>query len=233
MWMWRGCSRRAVAGSNIWKGCNMGLLDGILGGVLGNSGGASPAAGQAGGGNQLLAALLPVVLGMLLNRQGGAAAASGGGGLGDVLGGMLGGGRQGGGLSDVLGGMLGGTGGGAGAGGLGSVLGGVLAGGSGGAGGLGALLEQFQRAGFGEQASSWVSTGANLPLPPEAVGQVLGEDTLAQIARQAGVSEAEAGAGLAQLLPDVIDRVTPDGQAPDLDQLVASVADLTRQFGGG
>ena len=211
----------------------MGLLDGILGGVLGNNGSASPAAGEAGGGNRLLTALLPVVLGMLLNRQGGATPASGGGGLGDVLGGMLGGGRQGGGLGDVLGGMLGGAGGGAGAGGLGSVLGGVLAGGAGGAGGLGALLEQFQRAGFGEQASSWVSTGANLPLPPEAIGQVLGEDTLAQIARQAGVSEAEAGAGLAQLLPDVIDRVTPDGQAPDLDQLVASVADLTRQFGGG
>ncbi|QKS29366.1 MAG: DUF937 domain-containing protein [Candidatus Accumulibacter similis] len=211
----------------------MGLLDGILGGVLGNSGGASPADGQAGGGSQLLTALLPVVLGMLLNRQGGAASASGGGGLGDALGGLLGGGRQGGGLGDVLGGMLGGTGGGAGAGGLGSVLGGVLAGGAGGAGGLGALLEQFQRAGLGEQASSWVSTGANLPLPPEAVGQVLGADMLAQIARQAGVSEAEAGAGLARLLPDVIDRVTPDGQVPDLDQLVASVANLTRQFGGG
>ena len=67
----------------------------------------------------------------------------------------------------------------------------------------------------------------------DAIGQVLGDDTLAQIARQAGVSESEAGAGLAQLLPDVIDRVTPDGQAPDLDQLVASVADLTRQLGGG
>jgi uncharacterized protein YidB (DUF937 family) len=210
----------------------MGLLDGILGDVLGNNGGASPAAGEAGGGNRLLTALLPVVLGMLLNRQGGATPATGGG-LGDVLGGMLGGGRQGGGLGDVLGGMLSGAGGGAGAGGLGSVLGGVLAGGAGGAGGLGALLEQFQRAGFGEQASSWVSTGDNLPLPPEAIGQVLGDDTLAQIARQAGVSEAEAGAGLAQLLPDVIDRVTPDGQAPDLDQLVASVADLSRQFGGG
>ncbi|EXI65058.1 MAG: hypothetical protein AW08_03511 [Candidatus Accumulibacter adjunctus] len=217
----------------------MGLLDGMLGGVFGNAGGASPAAGQAGGGNPLLAALLPVVLGMLLNRQGGATSAAGGGGLADVLGGMLGGGRQGAGLGDALGGMLGGGGGGSGTAGLGSVLGGLLAGGAagaggaGGAGGLGALLEQFQRAGFGEQASSWVSTGDNLPLPPGAIGQVFGDDALAQIARQAGVSEAEAGAGLAQLLPEVIDRVTPGGQAPDLDQLVASVANLTRQFGGG
>jgi uncharacterized protein YidB (DUF937 family) len=149
-----------------------------------------------------------------------------------LLGGMLGGGRLGAGLGDALGGMLGG---GSGTAGLGSVLGGLLAGGAAGAGGLGALLEQFQRAGFGEQASSWVSTGDNLPLPPGAIGQVFGDDALAQIARQAGVSEAEAGAGagLAQLLPEVIDRVTPGGQAPDLDQLVASVANLTRQFGGG
>lgn len=189
----------------------MGLLDGILGGVLGNDGGASPAAAQAGGGNPLLTALLPVVLGMLLGRQGGATSAGGGAGLAEVLGG----GRQGAGIGDVLGGLLGGGGGGS------------------GAGGLPALLEQFQRAGFGEQASSWVSTGDNLPLPPGAIGQVFGDETLAQIARQAGVSEADASAGLAHLLPEVVDRVTPDGQAPDLDQLVASVASLTRQFAGG
>lgn len=193
----------------------MGLLEGILGGVLGNDGGASPAAAQAGGGNPLLTALLPVVLGMLLGRQGGATSAGGGAGLAEVLGGMLGGGRQGAGIGDVLGGLLGGGGGGS------------------GAGGLQALLEQFQRAGFGEQASSWVSTGDNLPLPPGAIGQVFGDETLAQIARQAGVSEADASAGLAHLLPEVVDRVTPDGQAPDLDQLVASVASLTRQFAGG
>ena len=198
----------------------MGLLDSILGGVLGNAmGQPAPRQAQPGaGGNSALMALLPVVLGMLMNRQGGQAAASGGGGLGDVLGGMLGGrGTQsGGGLGDILGGMLGGG-----------------AGNASGMGGLGGLLEQFQRAGYAEQANSWVSTGQNQPIPPDAIAQVFGNDTLAQIARQAGISEAEASQGLSQLLPEVVDRVTPNGAVPDLDQLAASVDSLLRQRGVG
>jgi hypothetical protein len=95
----------------------MGLLDGIVGDLLGNLPGAArqaPGAGGTDGGNSVLTALLPIVLGMLMNRQGGAATgAEGGGGLSDVLGGMLGGARgsQGGGPGDVLGGILGGAGG--------------------------------------------------------------------------------------------------------------------------
>lgn len=212
----------------------MGLLDGILGEVLGNStdtGQPSPVVSGVGGGNRVLMALLPVLLGMLVNRQGGTAA--GGGGLGDLLGGVLGGhGGQGGGLGDVLGGLLGGAGGNSGAGGVGAVLGGVLAGGAGGAGGLGSLLEQFQRAGFGEQVSSWVGGGQNLPISPAAIAQVFGGEALAQVAQQAGVSETEASEGLSQLLPEVVDRVTPDGQVPNLEQLAASAVALTRQFSG-
>ena len=209
----------------------MGLLDGIVGEILGNStdtGQPSPVATGAGGGNRVLMALLPVLLGMLMNRQGGTAAGSGG--LGDLLGGVLGGhGGQGSGLGDVLGGLLGGAGGNTGAGGVGAVLGGVL---SGGTGGLGSLLDQFQRAGFGEQVSSWVGGGQNLPISPAAIAQVFGGQALAQVAQRAGVSEAEASEGLSQLLPEVVDRVTPDGQLPNLEQLAASAAALTRQFSG-
>ena len=209
----------------------MGLLDGIVGEILGNStdtGQPSPVATGAGGGNRVLMALLPVLLGMLMNRQGGTAAGSGG--LGDLLGGVLGGhGGQGSGLGDVLGGLLGGAGGNTGAGGVGAVLGGVL---SGGTGGLGSLLDQFQRAGFGEQVSSWVGGGQNLPISPAAIAQVFGGEALTQVAQQAGVSEAEASEGLSQLLPEVVDRVTPDGQLPNLEQLAASAAALTRQFSG-
>lgn len=204
----------------------MGLLDSILGGVLGNATGQpAPRQAQAGaGGNSALMALLPIVLGMLMNRQGGTAARPGsaGGGLGDVLGGMLGGRAAptggGSGLGDILGGMLGG---GAGAGGMAGM------------GGLGGLLEQFQRAGFAEQANSWVGTGQNQPISPDAISQVFGSDALAQIARQAGISEAEASQGLSQLLPEVVDRVTPNGAVPDLDQLAASVDSLLRQRGVG
>jgi uncharacterized protein YidB (DUF937 family) len=67
---------------------------------------------------------------------------------------------------------------------------------------------------MGEQVQSWVGTGSNLPLAPEQLQQALGGDVLDGLARQAGVSPAEAGSGLAELLPQLIDRLTPDGQLP-------------------
>lgn len=100
-----------------------------------------------------------------------------------------------------------------------------------GGGGIGDILEQFQRAGFGEQARSWVGTGANQPISPDAISQVFGREGLSQIASRAGLSEQEASAGLTEVLPDVVDRLTPQGEVPDLDALSASVSDLQRRFG--
>ncbi|HLB17118.1 MAG TPA: YidB family protein [Burkholderiales bacterium] len=110
--------------------------------------------------------------------------------------------------------------------------GGGLGGNAGNMGGLGGLLEQFQRMGYADQAKSWVGTGANLPISPEIIAQVFGRDGLSQLASQAGLTESEASVGLSQILPDVVDRLTPQGQMPDLDALVASVSDLERRFRG-
>ena len=104
-------------------------------------------------------------------------------------------------------------------------------GGMGGMGGIGDILEQFQRAGYGDQARSWVGTGPNLPISPEILSQVFGRDGLAQIASQAGLSEQQATTGLSEVLPDVVDRLTPQGEVPDLDALSASVGDLQRRLG--
>jgi uncharacterized protein YidB (DUF937 family) len=116
-------------------------------------------------------------------------------------------------------------------GGLGDILGQVLGGAAAG-GGLGALLEQFQRAGFGEQARSWVSSGQNQEIGPDVIGQVFGPGGLAEIARRAGLSEQDASRGLARLMPEVVDRVTPQGQVPDGSELLASVDALARRLGG-
>jgi uncharacterized protein YidB (DUF937 family) len=119
-------------------------------------------------------------------------------------------------------------------GGIGDVLGQVLGGGTrsmSAPGGLGGLLEQLQRAGFGEQADSWVGRGANQPISPDAMTQIFGQDGLEQISRQAGVSQDEASRGLSQLLPEVVDRMTPDGEVPDADALADSVDDFARRFG--
>ena len=114
-------------------------------------------------------------------------------------------------------------------GGLGDVLGQVLGGGGG--GGLGGLLSQLQQAGFGEQADSWVSRGPNRPISPDAMTQIFGRDGLEQISQQAGVSQEEASQGLSQLLPEMVDHVTPGGEVPDADALASSVDDFARRLG--
>lgn len=98
-------------------------------------------------------------------------------------------------------------------------------------GGLGGLLEQLQRAGYGDQARSWVSTGPNLPISPDVMARVFGQDGLAQIASRAGLSEQQTSEGLTEVLPEVVDRLTPHGQVPELDALSASVGDLQRRLG--
>jgi uncharacterized protein YidB (DUF937 family) len=114
-------------------------------------------------------------------------------------------------------------------GGLGDILGQVLGGGAG--GGLGGLLEQMQRAGLGEQGRSWVGTGQNMPISPDVLGQIFGQSGVAEIARRAGVTPQQASTGLSELLPEVVDHVTPSGQLPDLDQLAASIENLRRRMG--
>lgn len=80
-------------------------------------------------------------------------------------------------------------------------------------GGLQGLIEQFTRAGFGQQAQSWVSTGQNLPISAEQITQVLGGQggQLQQLAQQFGMSQDQVSGGLAQLLPSVVDHLTPNG----------------------
>lgn len=213
----------------------MGVLEDLLASAMGGGQGmASQDAGEArmprrappqapqpagGGMGNIMMALLPVILSMLASRGGGSQDGTGGGGLGDILGQVLGGGgapRGGGGLEDLLGQVLGGGGG---------------AMGRRDAGGLGGLLEQMARAGYGDQARSWVGTGQNMPIAPDAIEQIFGRGGLAEIAHRAGVSEADASRGLSALLPEVVDRVTPEGQVPDLDHLAASVSDLSRKLG--
>lgn len=101
---------------------------------------------------------------------------------------------------------------------------------AGGLGGLGDLIGQFTQRGYGAQANSWVGTGANEALPPQAIDEVFGRDQLHQIAQQAGIGDDEARSGLSELLPDVVDHFTPSGSMPEGDQLSASVDDYLRRL---
>ena len=81
--------------------------------------------------------------------------------------------------------------------------------------GLAGLLQAFQRNGMGDIVNSWVGTGKNLPISPAQVQQGLGGDLLKQLASQAGLSAEAASGQLANLLPGLIDTLTPGGKLPD------------------
>jgi uncharacterized protein YidB (DUF937 family) len=99
-------------------------------------------------------------------------------------------------------------------------------------GGLAGILEKFKKAGFANQAASWVSTGQNLPISPDQVNQVIGNDTINQLAGQVGLQPTQLSQGLAEVLPDLINQGTPNGQlnAGDEDNLTNQLQGLLKGF---
>lgn len=98
-------------------------------------------------------------------------------------------------------------------------------------GGLQNLMSSFQNAGLGDIINSWVGNGENLPISAEQIMKALGGGQLGQLAQSAGVSEGQAASGLADLLPGLINQMTPNGQAGDAEdfnpaQLLGQVTSL-------
>lgn len=79
-------------------------------------------------------------------------------------------------------------------------------------GGLSGLIDKFKENGLGEIASSWVGTGENLPISADQLKGVLGNETLGQMASQLGISGDQLSGQLSGLLPQIIDKLTPDGE---------------------
>jgi len=95
---------------------------------------------------------------------------------------------------------------------LGEVLGNGGQGGQG--GGLSAIVAKLQQAGFGDQVKSWIGNGQNLPITAEQLQQVLGSDTVRQLAAKFNIPVDELAKVLAQQLPTAVDHASPDGKLP-------------------
>ncbi len=145
----------------------MGLLDTVLGGLMGG-GGSSP--------------------------------------MGGVLGSLLGGGQQGGMAGQ---GTMGQGGMGQGGMGQGGGMGGMMG------GGLGGLVSQFEQAGLGHIAQSWVGNGPNQPVSPDQLQSVFGQSQVQSMASQAGMQPQDFLSQLSQHLPNAVHGMTPNGQLPD------------------
>ena len=156
--------------------------------------------------------------------------------LGQVLGGVFG--RA---LARRGAGGIGGMGGGLGGAVLGSVLGGAMARRAGGVatsraggnrtallmmllplamrwvqnnGGLGNVLKRVQQQGYGRQARSWLEPGENQPLDEQAVEQIVGHDDIAQMAERLGVPREQVAQAFAEIMPELVDQLTPQGDVP-------------------
>lgn len=80
--------------------------------------------------------------------------------------------------------------------------------------GLGGLVEAFQAKGLGDVVASWIGTGQNLPVSAEQIQSVLGSGLVQQLAARVGLPPEAASALLAQILPQAVDRLTPEGTVP-------------------
>jgi uncharacterized protein YidB (DUF937 family) len=143
--------------------------------------------------------------------------------IGDLLGGLTGGGSNdsndnrgggGGGGGNLLQSML-------------PAIMGMLAG-----GGLQKIMGGLQAKGLTGEVDSWTGPGENQPMTPDQVKQVLDDDDLDQVAQKANVSKDEAASAISQVLPNLVDRMSPDGQMPGGDALSGLLGSLTQQLGG-
>jgi uncharacterized protein YidB (DUF937 family) len=205
----------------------MGLLD-VLNGMQNGPGGyRAPSGGTSGGGG--MSPMTMALLGLLAYK-----ALKSSGGLGGILGGSqpAGAGRAalppgvspgnpGGGLGDILGGLFGGSSGGV-PGGLGGVLGGAGAG-SVLSGGLGTLIKDLESNGQGQVVKSWVANGPNQAIAPQSLESAIGADTLDALSNQTGMKRDDLLSGLSQMLPGVVDHLTPDGHVPTQEEAARMV----------
>jgi uncharacterized protein YidB (DUF937 family) len=132
--------------------------------------------------------------------------------VGGALGQIMGGSQQGGGLAKIALGMLMGQQGQVG-------------------GGLGGLLQQLQGAGLGDQVKSWVGNGPNMPVSAEQIMAALGQGQVQQVAQQLGVQPQQAAGGLAAMLPELINHLTPNGAVPPQNDLSGMLGSLMKQIG--
>ena len=86
--------------------------------------------------------------------------------------------------------------------------------GSGSQGGLSAIVAKLQQSGLGDQVKSWIGNGQNLPVTADQLQQVLGSDTVKQLAARFNIPVDQISQILAHQLPTAVDHASPDGKLP-------------------
>jgi len=87
------------------------------------------------------------------------------------------------------------------------------------AGGISGLVNKFNQSGLSDVAASWIGKGENKTVTPQQLEEALGADKIAELAKEAGIPEEKGAEVLSQVLPTVVDKMTPDGDIPEEHQL--------------
>lgn len=97
-------------------------------------------------------------------------------------------------------------------------------------GGLQGMVQSFHDKGLGGAVSSWVGNGENQPITADQIHQVLGSDQVKALAARAGINPDTAGNAIAQMLPGIIDHLTPNGQVPAHNNVMDMVGGLLQNL---
>jgi uncharacterized protein YidB (DUF937 family) len=100
-------------------------------------------------------------------------------------------------------------------------------------GGMSGLIQKFNEKGLGDHISSWISTGKNLPISADQIRDVLGSDRIKELASKLNLGEHDTSKSLADLLPQLIDKLTPDGSVPHQDMLSQGIDMIKKKLLGG
>ncbi|MEO6742213.1 MAG: YidB family protein [Chthoniobacteraceae bacterium] len=93
-------------------------------------------------------------------------------------------------------------------------------------GGIGGLLQRFNGAGLGDLMKGWISNGPNPPATAQHIEQVFSADQLDQVAQQTGLDPSQVPGHIAQILPQLVDKLTPHGQPVEGGALQSGLASL-------
>ncbi|MDG2953137.1 YidB family protein [Bisgaard Taxon 10/6] len=101
-------------------------------------------------------------------------------------------------------------------------------------GGMEGIFNQLQKGGLDDLLNSWIGTGQNKPMNADQVNDVFGDETLSNVAQQAGVEKAQAQDILSQALPQIIDMLTPNGREGGVQpEVITQRAEQAQQEGFG
>ncbi|CAA9891594.1 conserved hypothetical protein [Candidatus Methylobacter favarea] len=99
-------------------------------------------------------------------------------------------------------------------------------------GGINGLVKKFQQSGMGDIAASWVGTEENKSIQPDQLTDVLGKDRITGLAQQSGIPESQSASVLSKVLPAMVDKLTPEGKAPESSNLSTLSKVLLGGLGG-